>query len=62
MKRTEPPSGENKQSIYLTNELLKRLRAECARHDRPMSWVVRQALDEYLPKLAAAPTQKELIK
>ena len=37
-----------RQNISMDPEQLARLTAFCQRHDRAISWVIRQALDSYL--------------
>jgi len=36
------------QNISMRPEQLKRVSAYCQKHDRSISWVIRNALDEYL--------------
>lgn len=41
-----------KQNITMEPEQLKRLMLYCQKEDRSMSWVIRQALEMYLEKVA----------
>ena len=52
MPRPKRPEEEHNQkiSISFTPEQLKDLIDYCQRNERSMSWVIRKALDEWLPK------------
>lgn len=50
MARPKKPEGEKfiRQDISMEPEQFKRLQEVCQELDRPMSWVIRQALAAYL--------------
>lgn len=41
-----------RQSVSMDPEQLERLTEYCRREERPISWVIRQALDKYLDNVA----------
>jgi uncharacterized small protein (TIGR04563 family) len=55
--RTSNPEGtpsntsERKQSIYFKGDLLEQMKAESARLDRSLSWVVAECVRRALPEL-----------
>lgn len=57
--RTPRPEGttsaldERKQSIYFKGNTLEQIKAEAARLDRSMSWVVGECIRRALPELAS---------
>lgn len=52
MPRPKRPEDEHNQkmSISFTPEHLKEIIDYCQRNERSISWVIRKALDEWLPK------------
>lgn len=52
MPRPKRPEDEHHQAISISFEpdQLKELISYCQRNDRSMSWVIRRALAEWLPK------------
>lgn len=42
-----------RQNVSMEPEQLERLLKYCQREDRPISWVIRQALDDYLLRNSA---------
>lgn len=50
MKRPKKEGKKNiRKDISMDTEQYERLIDYCRQHDRPISWVIRQALDNYLP-------------
>lgn len=45
----EPSYNDLEKDISMDPEQYERLMAYCRQQDRPISWVIRQALDNYLP-------------
>jgi uncharacterized small protein (TIGR04563 family) len=52
-------SGKRKPGIYLPDELLEELKAEAARTDRPVSWLLQQAWKVARKNIAGLPTMAE---
>lgn len=52
MPRAKTPDETHSQSVSIsfTPDELKRLVEYCQKRERPMSWVIRKALDEYIPR------------
>lgn len=51
--------GAAKVSIYLRADEASRLKAHAFKHERSVSWVIQQALAEYLTKYANAATHRD---
>ena len=49
-KKTDPETHAVKVSVSFTCEHHKELIEYCEKHERSLAWVVRKALDEWLPK------------
>jgi uncharacterized small protein (TIGR04563 family) len=52
-------SEKRKQGIYLPDGLLEELRAEAARTDRPVAWLLQQAWRVARKNIAELPTMSE---
>ena len=52
MPRPQKPEEEHavKMSISFTQDQMRELLNYCQQNERPISWVIRKALDEWLPK------------
>ena len=48
--KTPDESHNVKMSISFTQDQMRELLNYCQQNERPISWVIRKALDEWLPK------------
>lgn len=44
---------DHKATLYLDRELIAEVKAEAARHNQSMSWVVRRCIEIALPRVVA---------
>ena len=48
-------TDKRKQSVYLPDDMLRALKAECDRLDRSLSWVVQRCVKVALPEIKEIP-------